>query len=166
MERLMKMHVDPGSAGEAVIVMRRTFDAPREVVWRAFTDPKHVVRWYGGRGFTNPVCEMDVRPGGLWRHVMRTPDGHDIEMEYVFLEVVAPEKISWQHAGRAPAVQHGHPRPHMTVTFEDAGPKTKWQLVARFASAADRELARSMGFETVIGEGSEKLDELVKGLVS
>jgi uncharacterized protein YndB with AHSA1/START domain len=161
----MKMQVDT-SSDPALIVMRRTFDAPREVVWRAFTDPKHVVRWYGGHGFSNPVCEMDVRPGGLWRHVMRAPDGAEFAMEYVFLEVVPPEKISWQHADRGHAVAHGHPRPLMTVTFEEAGNQTKWTLVARFESPGDRALAIKMGFATVIGEGSEKLNDLAKGLVS
>src|SRR6202163_31763 len=88
------MQVDPPSPHEPTIVMRRTFDAPRELVWDALTDPKHVVEWYGGRGFRNPVCEMDVRPGGRWRHVMRTPDGTEHTMEFVFVEVVKPEKRS------------------------------------------------------------------------
>jgi len=51
---------------EAVIVMSRIFDAPRPLVWKAMTEPEHLVQWWGGHGFTNPVCEMDARPGGRW----------------------------------------------------------------------------------------------------
>ncbi len=158
----MKIDVDPPSVEEAVLVMRRTFDAPRELVWTTLTDPKHVAKWYGGRGFENPVCEMDVRPGGLWRHVMRTPDGAEFKMEFVFVEVVKPEKLVWKN------VDHGkHGGPHdnlMTVTLEEAGRQTKWKLVARFTSLADRDAALRMGFTTVLSEGTEKFNDLVKAL--
>ena len=60
-------------ADEAVIVMTRIYEAPRDLVWEVITEPRHVAQWWGGPGFSNPVCEMDVRPGGLWRHVMRFP---------------------------------------------------------------------------------------------
>lgn len=162
----MKLEVDVSSADEAVIVMRRTFDAPREVVWAAFTDPKHVVRWYGGRGFENPVCEMDVRPGGRWRHVMRTPDGVDHELEFVFLEVVKPEKLVWRNAdhGKRPADDfHDNV---MTVTLEEEGERTRWTLVTRFRSIAARDLAARSGFTQVLAEGVEKMDALVTRLGS
>jgi uncharacterized protein YndB with AHSA1/START domain len=150
-------------ANEAIIVMTRTFDAPRVVVWTAFTTPKHVAKWYGGRGFGNPVCEMDVRPGGLWRHVMRTPDGAEYKMEYVFVEVVKPERLVWKNAS------DDKPPPGVlnvlnTVTLEDAGAKTKWKLVARFDSLAERDIAVKNGFGTVITQGSEKLNDIVKTL--
>ena len=160
----MKLDIDGSSTEAAVIVMRRTFDAPRDVVWAAFTDPKHVAQWYGGHGFTNPVCEMDVRPGGRWRHVMRTPDGTEFPMEFVFLEVVKPERLVWTNAdhGKGPG-----PGPHhnvMTVTLEEAGRQTKWKLVTRFQSFADRELAQRIGFTTVLAEGTEKLNALLQTL--
>ena len=53
------------------LVLTRVFDAPRELMFRAWTDPKHLAQWFGPNGFTNPVCEVDLRPGGVWRHVMR-----------------------------------------------------------------------------------------------
>jgi uncharacterized protein YndB with AHSA1/START domain len=160
----MKTDIDAESTTEAVIVMSRMFDAPREVVWAAFTDPKHVVNWYGGHGFSNPVCEMDVRPGGLWRHVMRTPDGAEFEMTFVFIEVVRPGKISWR------SVDHGKrtggpPSPVNTVTFEDHGPRTKWQLVARFDSFADRHRATEIGFAETIAQGAERLNDVAKSLL-
>lgn len=161
----MKLDVDISSADE-VIVMQRTFDAPREVVWAALTDPKHVVRWYGGRGFENPVCEMDVRPGGRWRHVMRTPDGVDHELEFVFLEVVKPERLVWRNADHGKRPENGYRDNVMTVTLEEASRQTRWKLVTRFTSIANRDLAVRMGFTRVLGEGTEKFDDLVKTLRS
>jgi uncharacterized protein YndB with AHSA1/START domain len=159
----MTIHVDTTSAEEAVILMDRMFDAPREVVWNAFTDPKHVVNWYGGHGFSSPVCEMDVRPGGRWRHTMRTPDGTDFPMEFVYVEVVRPEKISWQNVDHGKRVG-GPPTCLNIVTFEDHGSRTKWRLVSRFNSIADRDLAAKMGFTKMISQGSERLNEIVKSL--
>jgi uncharacterized protein YndB with AHSA1/START domain len=160
----MKMRVEPFSSDEPVIVMRRTFDAPREMVWAALTDPKHVVQWYGGRGFENPVCEMDVRPGGRWRHVMRTPDGVEHELHFVFVEVVRPEKLVWRTAADRKRRKAGYTDNIMTVTLEDAGNKTKWTLVTRFTSIADRDVAIRTGFTGFLAEGAEKLNNLVKTL--
>lgn len=151
-----------------LIVMTRTFEAPRDLVWEAFTDPRHVSKWYGGHGFQNPVCEMDVRPGGSWRHVMRTPDGMDFHIEYVFVEVVKPSKLVWQNADygkRATSEPGRHPDNVMTVTLEELGPKlTKWTLVTRFDSIEERNSVLEIGFTEMIKQGSEKLNDLVKGL--
>jgi uncharacterized protein YndB with AHSA1/START domain len=160
----MKTDIDADSATEAVIVMSRMFDAPREVVWAAFTDPKHVVNWYGGHGFSNPGCEMDVRPGGLWRHVMRTPDGAEFAMTFVFIEVLKPEKISWRSVDHGKRT-HGPPSPVNTVTFEDHLGRTKWQLVARFDSFADRDRATAIGFAETIAQGAERLNDVAKSLL-
>ena len=160
----MKINIDASSADDAVILMDRMFDAPREVVWTAFTDPKHVVRWYGGNGFSSPVCDMDVRPGGQWRHTMRTPDGTDFAMVFVFVEVVKPEKISWQHVDHGKRTS-GPPTCLNTVTFEDHGARTKWKLVARFNSVAERDFASKMGFTEMISQGSERLNEVAKTLM-
>jgi uncharacterized protein YndB with AHSA1/START domain len=159
----MKMYV-ASPVDEAIIIMSRTFDAPREVVWTAFTDPRHVAKWYGGHGFSNPVCEIDVRPGGLWRHTMRTPDGGEFKMEFVYVEVVRPERLVWKNS------DHGKPQPPgrlsviNTVTLEDAGRQTRWRLIARFESIAERDLAVKKGFTSVITQGSEKLNDVVRAL--
>ncbi len=157
---LDRMSVDAPSEREPVIVMHRTFDAPRALVWEALTDPKQVAKWYGGHGFENPVCEMDVRPGGRWRHVMKTPDGTEYPMEYVFVEVVKPERLVWKDAEPRTRVG-GHVSPMITVTLEEAGTKTKWKLVARFASLAERDVAIEMGFTRVLSQGAEKFNEIV-----
>jgi uncharacterized protein YndB with AHSA1/START domain len=157
------MSVEANSPDDAVIVMRRVFDAPRETVWAAITDPRHVATWYGGRGFSSPVCEMDVRPGGHWRHTMRTPDGSEYKLEFVFLEVVKPEKLSWQDINHSKA-NAGPPTALSTVTLDDQGVRTGWKLVVRFNSIAERDLTVKMGFTQVVSEGCERLNDVVKAL--
>lgn len=162
----MNMHVEAGSTREPEIILRRTFDVPREKLWVAFTDPKHVARWYGGHGFTSPVCEMDVRPGGRWHHVMRTPDGHEFATDFVFVEVVRPERLVWEHANHRRRPANHPPTCRMTVTFEDAGGKTVLTTTARFDTVADRDAAMQIGFAEIIAQGSEKLDAIARALVS
>jgi uncharacterized protein YndB with AHSA1/START domain len=155
--------IDASSPDEPIIVITRMFDAPRDMVWKAITDPKHVARWYGGQGFTNPVCEMDVKPGGAWRHVMQAPNGPQFTINSVFLEVVEQEKLVWTSAGdvqRNPAP----PTAITTVTLEAHGAQTKWTLVARFNSIEERDRAAKMGFAQIISQGAERIAELLRTL--
>jgi uncharacterized protein YndB with AHSA1/START domain len=158
----MSLQVDSPSATEPTIVMRRILEAPRELVWAVLTDPRHVARWYGGHGFQNPVCEMEVRPGGRWRHVMRTPDGAEHRMEFVFVEVVRPERLVWRSAdgARAPAYRDNE----MTVTLEEVGRRTRWTLVTRFRSIAERDAALGIGFTEVLAEGTDKVAAILREL--
>ena len=71
----------------------RVFDAPRRVVFKAWIDPEQLARWWGPSGFTNPLCEVDVRPGGAIRIIMRAPDGVSHEMRGVFREIKEPERL-------------------------------------------------------------------------
>jgi uncharacterized protein YndB with AHSA1/START domain len=82
-----------GSFGQASVTLTRIFDAPRALVWKAWTDPKMMAQWFGPRGFTNPVCDLDVRVGGSLRIVMRGPDGSDYPMKGEFLEITPPERL-------------------------------------------------------------------------
>ena len=75
------------------MVVTQVFDAPRELVWRAWTDPKYVMRWWGPKGFTAPVCRMDFRVRGKFLMCMRTPDGQEFWNGGEYHEIVAPEKI-------------------------------------------------------------------------
>jgi uncharacterized protein YndB with AHSA1/START domain len=76
------------------ICMTRVFDAPRKLVWEAWTNPKHVPHWLlGPEGWTMPVCEIDLRPGGKWRFVWRNSDGKEMEMTGEYREVVPPERV-------------------------------------------------------------------------
>jgi uncharacterized protein YndB with AHSA1/START domain len=120
------------------IVLTRTFDAPRELVWEAWTDPKHVVNWWGPNGFTTTIEKMDVRPGGVWKHVMHGPDGTDYPNSSVFKEVVKPERIVFSHGGG----KKGGPGAHFTATwtFEVQGDKTRVTIRMVFDSPADRDV--------------------------
>jgi uncharacterized protein YndB with AHSA1/START domain len=74
-------------------VISRTVNAPRELVWKAYTEPEHLKRWFGPKGFTMPTCSMDLRPGGVFHYCMRSPDGHEMWGKWIFLEIVRPEKL-------------------------------------------------------------------------
>jgi uncharacterized protein YndB with AHSA1/START domain len=114
------------------IVTSRVYDAPREMVWEAFTDPKQVVQWWGPNGFTTTIHEMDVRPGGRWRHTMRGPDGTEYPNQSVFKEVLKPERIVYGHGGgKKGAVGASF---EATWTFE-AVEKDKTRLTGRMVFA-------------------------------
>jgi uncharacterized protein YndB with AHSA1/START domain len=159
----MTATIDINSMDEPVIIITRTFDAPRELVWTAITDPKHVAQWYGGPGFTNPVCEMDVRPGGAWRHVMQAPNGTRFTINSIFEEVVEPERLVWRTI-KDPNRNPAPPTSVNTITLKESGAQTKWMLVARFDSFAERDLTASMGFGQMISMGLERMAERLKTL--
>ena len=100
-------------------------------------NPKHVVNWWGPRGFTTTIEKMDVRPGGVWKHVMHGPDGTDYPNSSVFKEVVKPERIVYSHGGG----KKGEPGAHFmaTWTFEAMGDKTRVTMRGVFDTAADRD---------------------------
>lgn len=85
------------SAADREIVSARVFDVPRDLVFRAWTGPEHLAKWWGPRGFTNTIHEFDLRPGGVWRFVMHGPEGSDHRNKSVFVEVVKPERIVFDH---------------------------------------------------------------------
>lgn len=103
------------------IVITRTFDAPRDLVFKLWTDPKHVIHWYGPKGFRTTISEMDVRPGGTWRLVMHGPDGRDYKNHIVFSEVVKPERLVYKHVPEHASEFVGH---ETTVTFAEQNGKT------------------------------------------
>jgi uncharacterized protein YndB with AHSA1/START domain len=150
-------------ADEAVIVMTRIYDAPRDLVWEAMTEARHVAQWWGGPGFSNPVCEMEVRPGGLWRHVMRFPDGHELHMKFVFVEVDPPKQLAWRDVGHD-RHKEGPPSCLITVTLEEMGEQTKWKMVARFNSITERDAALAMGFIRPIAASNDRLVDYLRSL--
>lgn len=110
----------------------RVLDAPRELVFQAFTRPEHVAQWWGPNGFTTTTHEMDVRPGGVWRMVMHGPDGTDYDNLITYLEVVEPERLVYDHGDQGDPQQF-----HVSVTFEElAGGKTRLTMRSLFQSKA------------------------------
>ena len=119
-----------------VMVGMREFDAPRDLVFAAFTDPKHLARWWGPNGFTTTTLSFDMRPGGGWRFVMHGPDGRDYQNRITYEEVVPPERLVCRHGGGEDVepVQF-----RQTITFEDLGGRTRITWRGEFPSAAERD---------------------------
>jgi len=116
------------------LVVTREFDAPRELVWEAWTQPEHVAQWWGPNGFTNTIHEMAVQPGGVWRLTMHGPDGTDYPNKIVFLEVVPPERLVYDHSDD---YEDNNTHFHVTVTFEEQGSGTKLTMRMQFATAEE-----------------------------
>jgi uncharacterized protein YndB with AHSA1/START domain len=116
------------------IVVTRVFDAPRTLVFDAWTDSKHIARWYGPRGFSITTHSMDMRPGGVWLFDMHGPDGVDYPNKITFLEIVKPERLVYDHHDKgAPGYFQ------TTVTFAEEGDKTRLTMRMLFQSKAERE---------------------------
>ena len=81
------------------IIGSRLFDAPRDLVFSAFTDPAHLAQWWGPNGFTTTTYSFEFRPGGVWRFVMLGPDGRDYQNRITYEEIVRPERIVYRHGG-------------------------------------------------------------------
>src|SRR5215207_4572000 len=114
------------------LVFERTFDAPREQVWEAFTDPARVPRWWGPHGTTTTVAAMDVRPGGEWRYVSSAPERDDVTFYGEYHEVDPPERLRWTFMFDVDGVgPQGGPE---TFTFEDLGGRTRVVSRGHFGS--------------------------------
>lgn len=85
----------PRATTEEDLILRRSFEAPRELVFAAWTEPERLVRWWGPRGYTTPFCTVDLRPGGIFRFCMKSPEGREFWGRGVYGEVVAPERLVW-----------------------------------------------------------------------
>jgi uncharacterized protein YndB with AHSA1/START domain len=151
------------------ITIERTFDAPRERVFAAFSDPVALARWWGPAGWTLSVCEVDFRPGGSWFYCMagEGPDGAPIEAcgRADYQEIVAPERIVMEDAfaNRDGTVNDALPRTHSTFLFLDAGGRTTLRNVARYDSAAALQEVLAMGMAEGITQTFDRLEELLSG---
>ncbi|WP_341676431.1 SRPBCC domain-containing protein [Niveibacterium sp. SC-1] len=156
----IETHLPPD---QPVLIMTRVFEAPRELVWAALTTPEHVAEWFGGEGFSNPVCRMDVRPGGLWHHVMRAPGGQEFPVNSVFVEVVEPARLVWKGTEDS-AARGGPPNVTNEVTLDSVPGGTRWTLVARFESVAERDRAAAQGYGLIVSQGVERLSACLQRL--
>jgi uncharacterized protein YndB with AHSA1/START domain len=128
-----------GAAADYELSIIRIFDAPRDLVFAAWTDPKHMARWAGPRGFTSTDGEMDVRPGGIHRASLRAPDGTIHRVRGVYREIVAPERLVFTHAWED---ENGDASPEtiVTVTLAEREGKTRMMFhQAIFESKASRD---------------------------
>lgn len=143
------------------IEMSRVFNAPRELVWAAYTDPRHVPNWWGtGDPETTIIDEMDVRPGGRWRWLVRDGDTeHGFRGEYI--EVVPPEKLVYTFEFEPPSGQLTY-----SMTLEEFDGKTKLTARTLFASKEERDTTLGYGMEAGANMAWDQLDTLLATLQS
>jgi uncharacterized protein YndB with AHSA1/START domain len=118
--------VDSRAAGPELVITR-VFDGPRSLLFKLWTQPEHLARWWGPQGFTTIACEMDVRPGGAWFRCMRAPEGTLHTKRGIYREIVAPERLVFTYVNEETDGTLGAEN-LVTVTFEEHGPKTKLTL--------------------------------------
>ncbi|MBF8299495.1 MAG: hypothetical protein HW397_544, partial [Dehalococcoidia bacterium] len=163
------------------ILMTRTFDAPRRLVWEAWTKPEHVAQWWGPRGWTLPVCDIDLRPGSHYRWVMRGPDGKDHPMSGEYREVVPPERLVYtrrnssieaaisssvastgsdrfDEPGRAPMESV------ITMTLEERDGKTTLTSRAVYESAQIRDAILKIGVKEGTAQTFDRLAEHLEAM--
>ena len=139
-----------GASSDRQIVTRRILEAPRERVFDAFADPNRLTRWWGPKGFTSTFHEFDLRPGGGWRFVLHGPNGADYKNESVFIEVVKPERIVFNHLSA--------PRFQMTLTLDASAGTTKTTITWRMLFETADECAKVRVF--AVGANEQNLDRL------
>jgi len=155
---------------EQGLVIERIFDAPRELVWKAWAEPERFMRWYGPKGFTTPVCRIDFRVGGVWLNCMRSPDGWEMWSTGIYHEIAALERIVTTASSADPegnvvsASRYGMPSDLplemlWTVTFEDLDGKTKMTLRHEGLPAGEMKDGAGVGW-------NESFDKLAAYLVS
>jgi uncharacterized protein YndB with AHSA1/START domain len=143
------------------VVITRVVSAPRRVVFEAFTNPRHVPNWLiGPDGWTMPVCEIDLRPGGTWRYVYRKNDGSEMTMQGSYREVVPPERLvsteSWGPEW---------PETVNTMVLTEAGELTTITITVQYPSKEARDAALKTGMKTGMDQSFARLDGLLETLV-
>jgi uncharacterized protein YndB with AHSA1/START domain len=141
---------------EREVVMTRVFDAPRRLVFDALTKPELFKRWFGPRGWTLAVCEIDLKVGGAWRSVLRGPGGRDMGMRGVYLEIASPERlISTESFDDYPGESL-----NTLVLVEDRG-KTTLTITVQYQSQEIRDAVIKSGMEHGAAECYDKLAEML-----
>lgn len=126
---------------EREIVLSRVFDAPVSLVYRAYTEPEHVEKWWGPTGYTITLHEMDVRPGGIWKFMMHAPDGTDYPNRVIYNEVVPLQRLQYSHGDFEKTMFE------VTTTFEEVDGKTKVESRMLFPTKED--VARVVAFGAI-----------------
>ena len=146
------------------LVLTRLIPAPRRALWRAWTEPELVKRWFAPKPYTTPVAELDLRPGGASLIVMRSPDGQDLPNRGVYLEVVPDTRLVVTDAYTSAWVPSEKPFLTVILTFADEAGGTRYTARARHWTLEDRQAHEAMGFERGWGICADQLTEVVTGL--
>ena len=149
------------------LVLERTVDVPPEIVWMAWTQPEHIKQWFTPMPWKTVDCEIDLRPGGLFRTVMRSPEGEEFPTLGCYLEIVPDRKLVWTEAleaGYRPARPGGSLSFHFTATIllEPRGKGTKYTAIAMHGDQEARDKHESMGFQTGWATALDQLVEHMK----
>ncbi len=147
--------------GKHDIVMTREFNAPRELVFRAYTDPELVPKWWGPKGTTTVVDQMDVRMGGVWRYVQHHADGGEYGFRGVYHQVSAPERLVYTFEFEG---MPGHILLE-TIILEERDGKTLVTDLSVFQSIEDRDGMLQSGMESGATDSWDRFDEVLKTLV-
>jgi uncharacterized protein YndB with AHSA1/START domain len=150
--------VAPEKAAGEEIVITRVYNAPRTLVFQAWTDPRHLTEWWGPRGFTNPRCEADVRPGGIMRIDMRAPDGTVYPMAGIYLEITEPDQIVFTSGALDDKGNQLFELLH-TVGFAEKGGKTTLTIRSRVVRTTAGAAKYIGGFKAGMTQSLEKLAE-------
>ena len=144
---------------DRAFVLTRTFDAPRDLVFRAWTMPEHVKRWYGCNIMTMLACDIDLRVGGAWRYVLRTPDGAKCTMQGLYREIEPPAKLVYTEGYLADGFTS--PESLVTVLFNEHAGRTTLTSTVLHATMQDRDGHLASGVEHGANETFNRLDELL-----
>ena len=139
----------------------RVIDAPRQKIFRAWTEPALLVQWWGPHGMTTPECEMDLWVGGQFRTLMRAPDGSEYPTLGVFLEIVAPRRLVFTDAFVPGWIPSGKAFMTAEVLLEEESGKTRYTARALHWTEEDRQAHEAMGFHEGWGQSLERLETLV-----
>jgi uncharacterized protein YndB with AHSA1/START domain len=149
---------------EHELVLTRQIDAPREALFRCWTEPHLLKQWFAPAPYTTPVAEIDLRVGGANRIVMQAPDGQQIPCPGTYLEIVPNEKLVFTDAYTGDWVPSGKPFITAIITFEEEDGKTRYTARVRHWSAEDKRTHEEMGFYKGWGQCAEQLSNLAKNL--
>lgn len=152
---------DAALTGEREITLTRTFDAPRELVFEAWSKPEHLPRWMCPRDFTITTHEIDVREGGIWRYLMHGPDGTDYGNRIHWLEIAPPERLVFWHGDDLDDDPNAF---HVTVTLSDIGGRTEIAMRMVFPTAEQRDEAVGFGAVELGYTTLDKLADLIDEL--
>ena len=158
------MTIESPKPAEHELVLTRLLDAPKEKLFRCWTEPQLLKQWFAPKPFTVPVADVDVRAGGASNIVMRGPDGTDYPNAGMYLEVVPNRKLVFTDALRPGFIPAGEPFMVAEVTFEDEGGKTRYIARARHWNAAAKAKHEAMGFHQGWGQCADQLEALAKTL--
>ena len=146
------------------LVLQREIDVPPDLVWAAWTQPEHLVKWFAPAPWSITECEIDLRPGGMLRFVMRSPEGQDFPNVGCYLEVTPKERLIWTDAllpGYRPSE-----KPFFTavITIEPSGSGTRYTAVAIHRDEESRKQHEDMGFHTGWGQVLDQMVEYIKAM--